>query len=180
MLRRGRGPRVALAKAALAHARLPEVAAGVGRLVERYEASALAAFHQQFYGERGGAATFDAAPPCVTWCLEQPNDRLLKPEHVQHLVRWGLASGCSARQLADAVLRRYEADHNWGDRWRRLEPRTRAEFDVRVFAGFVATGDDRLTDFNCVSAQEKELCPRVGCPHDLRRDRTRLASGSAR
>lgn len=180
MLRRGRGPRAALTEAPLADARLPAVTAGVGRLIERYEASALAGFHQQFYGDRSAAATFDAAPPCVTWCLDQPNDRLLKPEHLQHLVRWGLANGCSARQLADAVAQRYEGDHGWGDRWRRLEPRTRAEFDVRVFAGFVATGDDRLVDFNCVSAQEKDLCPRVGCPHDLRRDRERLASGCAR
>jgi hypothetical protein len=180
MLRRGRGPRVALRRAPLADARLPAVTAGVGQLIERYLASGLAGFHQQFYGERSAAASFDAAPPCVTWCLERPNDRLLKPEHLQHLVRWGLANGFSARQLAEAVVQRYEADHGWGDRWRRLEPRTRAEFDVRVFAGLIATGADRLVDFNCVSAQEKDVCPRVGCPHDLRRDRERLASGSAR
>ena len=180
MLRQGRGPRIAASRAQRAHARLPDVSAGVQRLVERYQSSALAAFHRRFYAERSSEASFDAAPPCVSWCLDQPNDRLLKPEHLQHLVRWGLANGCSARQLAEAVVRRYEADHGWGDRWRRLDPRTRAEFDVRVFAGFATNGDDRLVDFNCVSAQEKDLCPRVGCPHDLRLDRDRLASGSPR
>jgi hypothetical protein len=46
--------------------------------------------------------------------------------------------------------------------------RTRAEFDVRVFAGLVATGLDRMVDFNCVSAREKNICPDVGCPHDRR------------
>ena len=30
---------------------------------------------------------------------------------------------------------------------------------------------DEMIDFNCVSAQEKYICPRVGCPHDLRVDR---------
>jgi hypothetical protein len=68
----------------------------------------------------------------------------------------------------------YEADHAWGDRWRRLHAATRAEFDVRVFAGMVATGLDQLVDFNCVSAQEKGLCPGTGCTLDLRVDRDRL------
>jgi hypothetical protein len=30
-----------------------------------------------------------------------------------------------------------------------------------------------MIDFNCVSAQEKHICPGVGCPHDLRVDRER-------
>ena len=180
MVRQGRAPRAAAAKARLSDARLPDVSAGIGRLVERYQSSGLAAFHRQFYAERSRGAAFDQAPPCVTWCLDQPNDRLLKPEHLQHLARWGLANGRTARQLAEAVLERYEADHAWGGRWRRLDPRTRAEFDIRVFAGFVATGDDPLVDFNCVSAQQKDICPRTGCPHDLRRDRDRLAAGGRR
>jgi hypothetical protein len=180
LLRQGRRPRVAAAKARRATAWLPDLAGGVERLVDRYQSSSLAAFHRHFYAERASAATFDDAPPCVSWCLDQPNDRLLKPEHLQHLARWGLANGRTARQLADAVAERYEADHGWGDRWRRLDPRTRAEFDIRVFAGFVATGDDRLVDFNCVSAQQKDVCPRVGCPHDLRLDRDRLTAGGRR
>ena len=176
--RQGRGTRAAATRAQRADARMPDVAAGMARLVRRYQSSALAAFHRQFYAGRGADPAFEAAPPCVTWCLDQPNDRLLKPEHLQHLARWGLANDCTARQLAEAVVERYEADHGWGDRWLRLDPRTRAEFDIRVFAGFVATGHDPLVDFNCVSAQEKGLCPRGGCPHDLRRDRDRLAARS--
>jgi len=69
----------------------------------------------------------------------------------------------------------YEVDHAWGDRWCvRMDSRTRAEFDVRVFGGLVVTGDDRLLDFNCVSAQEKGICPRDVCQFDLRIDRDRL------
>ena len=35
-------------------------------------------------------------------------------------------------------------------------------------------GDRTLVDFNCVSAQEKTLCPRQACAHDLRVERDRL------
>ncbi len=72
----------------------------------------------------------------------------------------------------------YEADHGWGDRWRaRMDARTRAEFEVRVFAGLLETHDDSLVDFNCVSAQEKDICPQRGCQFDLRIARSRLGSG---
>jgi hypothetical protein len=54
---------------------------------------------------------------------------------------------------------------------------TRAEFDVRVFAGLVAAGIDRAVDFNCRSAQEKGLCPSEPCVHDLRVDQRRLLAG---
>ena len=52
----------------------------------------------------------------------------------------------------------------------------RAEFDVRVFAGLVATGLDRMVDYNCVSAQQKGVCPGTGCAHDLRIERECLLS----
>jgi hypothetical protein len=74
----------------------------------------------------------------------------------------------------------YEADHGWGDRWTRLDARTRAEFDVRVFAGLVLTGLDRMVDYNCVSAQEKGVCPGTGCACDLRIERDRFLSRGER
>jgi len=61
-----------------------------------------------------------------------------------------------------------------GRRWEWLDAETRAEFDVRVFTGLVATGVDQAIDFNCTSAQEKGLCPSEACTHDLRADRARL------
>ena len=63
--------------------------------------------------------------------------------------------GLDAARIAALVEREYLADHQWGDRWVRLDARTRADFDVRVFAGLVLTGHDRLIDFNCVSSREK-------------------------
>ena len=87
-----------------------------------------------------------------------------------------MARDWSAAQVARLVEREYTRDYQWGDHWARLDPRTRAEFDVRVFAGLIITGADRLVDFNCTSSQEKGVCPRVGCAHDLREDRDRLAA----
>ena len=148
----------------------------------RYTASPLAAFHRAYYSALQTAARsvavldLEAFPPCVTGALRTPNDLLLKPEHIQHVVRDLTASGWTAAQIARLVRSSYEADHGWRDRWQtRMDAQTRAEFDVRVFAGLVATGADALVDFNCTSAQEKGLCPRTGCQFDLRIDRHRLA-----
>jgi hypothetical protein len=44
----------------------------------------------------------------------------------------------------------------------------RADFYTRLFAGLLAVGRDQLVDFNCVSTQEKGLCPGVPCGWDLR------------
>jgi hypothetical protein len=162
---------------------LPDARFGVEQLLARYRASSLAAFHRVFYRDRaetGPLPDLNLAelPPCVGACLRQPNDLLLKPAHIQHLVRALLSRGWKAAGIARLVEAHYEADHEWGDRWTaRMNRRSRADFDVRVFAGLIATGLDQLVDFNCVSAQEKGLCPGSGCPHDLRVDRDRLAAG---
>jgi hypothetical protein len=156
---------------------LPIVADGVRRLVIEYESSRLAAFHRTFYGTGGRGESraprvdLETLLPCVAVALNSPNDLLLKPEHLQHLTRALLTCGWTARQIAELVCEYYESDFGWGDRWAVLHPRSRAEFDVRVFAGLIAMGLDTMIDFNCVSAQEKDICPRVGCPHDLRTDR---------
>jgi hypothetical protein len=177
---RGRSLTSGQAAAREASGCLPDVTAGVAWLLRRYQSSALGRFHRVFYDERrqeGEQAHPDLAdaPPCVSAPLANPNDLLLKPEHIQHVVRMLLARGWRASQIAGLVQARYEADHAWGDRWRlHMDPRTRAEFDVRVFAGLTATGADGLVDFNCVSAQEKNVCPRLDCPHDLRVERDRL------
>jgi hypothetical protein len=159
-----------------------DVSAGVAELAVRYRRSPLAAFHRAFYAERGMPVATPRrlppgkAPPCVAAPLARPNDLLLKPEFIQHVVRHLMSRGWSAAEIAALVQRKYETDFGWGPRWTRMDPRTRAEFDVRVFAGLVATGEDALIDFNCVSAQEKHLCPRRGCPYDLRDDRDRLTA----
>jgi hypothetical protein len=156
------------------------VTPGVERLLKAYGVSSLAAFHRAFLLEAGTAAARppfldrSTLPPCVSGCLERPNDLLLRPEHLQYLTRGLLARGWRASQVAALVQAHYEADYEWGERWTRMDPRTRAEFDVRVFAGLIATGLDRMIDYNCVSAQEKGVCPGTGCTYDLRLDRDRL------
>jgi hypothetical protein len=85
-----------------------------------------------------------------------------------------MAREWTPRQIADAVAGCYAADWNWGTRWTRMHRQTRADFDVRVFAGMIVTGLDRMLDFNCVSAQEKGICRGTGCAYDLREDRDRL------
>lgn len=181
MLLGGRTPAFGRQLAGRSHARIPDVSVGVSRLLDRYDASPLARFHRDFDASVGIAVPTpdrEAMPPCVSPALDTPNDLLLKPEHIQHLTRWLVSRGWTARQVAELVCSTYQQDHQWGDRWRRGDARTRAEFDVRVFGGLIATGLDSMIDFNCVSAQEKDLCPRVGCPHDLRVDRDRaLALG---
>jgi hypothetical protein len=158
---------------------IPDVAAAVGRLLNAYRCSRLAAFHRDYLAwtmRRPMKPPADPVdlPPCQRICLEHPNDLLLKPERLQLLTRGLLARGWHPAAIAARVAQAYETDHDWGDRWDRLHPRTRAEFDVRIFAGLVHTGVDQLVDFNCVSTQEKDLCPGLGCTHDLRLDRARL------
>jgi hypothetical protein len=159
---------------------LPDVSAGIARALDRYTRSPLAAFHREFAAElRAGGIPADLdvpadLPPCITWSLAQPNDLLLKPEHLQNLVRGLTARGWTSPRIARLVAREYMTDHAWGDRWNVFDAQTRAHFDVRVFAGLLATGADRLVDFNCMSSQEKGVCPRCGCAHDLREDRDRL------
>jgi hypothetical protein len=168
-----------------ADAAIPDVASGVGALLVDYLASPLAAFHRAFYAERPHGAgawpeTYDrldlaALPPCVAWPLRHPNDLLLQPARIQHVVRALLADGWHPRHIAGLVHSRYARDFGWGSRWTRMDAASRADFDVRVFAGLIATGVDGSVDFNCVSAQEKGLCPHdPNCHHDLRDDRARL------
>jgi hypothetical protein len=168
---------------------MPTVTDGMARVVAAYEASTLCAFHRGFYGtpvRRGKEADevfeslqLNALPACVVDPLLAPNDLLLRPASVQHVTRALMADRMRPRDIAAVVHSRYAKDFGWGDRWRRLDAETRAEFDVRVFAGLVATGLDRAIDFNCRSAQEKDLCPGRPCALDLRDDRARLLGGAS-
>ncbi|HYN06101.1 MAG TPA: hypothetical protein VES67_01805 [Vicinamibacterales bacterium] len=182
LLTDGRGLGVGREAARTARTVVPDVKAGILRLLGDYLRSPLAAFHRKFFDERRRLSEpvpdWRAAglAPCIAAPLERPHELLLKPEHVQHVVRGLLAKGWTAAQIAALVQQKFEEPPGWGDRWARSDTRTRADFDVRVFAGLLATGADELIDFNCVSAQEKDICPRVGCPHDLRIERDRLAA----
>lgn len=172
------------AAVATTRATIPDVEPGLARLLDEYEGSDLARWHRDYELARPHApaewpGTYDrldprSLPPCVAAGLEHANDLLLKPAHIQLLVRTLLARGWEARHVAGLVWSRYARPGVWGDHWRRVDPRTRAEFDVRVFAGLIAMGLDEGVDWNCVSTQEKAMCPGASCAFDLRRDREQL------
>jgi hypothetical protein len=176
--------RAAARLAARCRTRIPVVTGGVTRLLEAYEASTLAAFHRAYHAIPASSpdefpaprveALIETLPPCAAEVLRYPNDLLLRPAELQHLVRLLLSKGWPSREIAGLVHARYRADAGWGTRWMRGDPAVRAEFDVRVFAGLVACGLDRGVDFNCTSAREKDLCPPGGCARDLRTDRDAL------
>jgi hypothetical protein len=179
----GRTLSAACSAARLAHTSIPDASEGLARMLAAYRMSTLAAFHHRYHADLAAMPAgadpprIETLPPCVAACLRQPNDLLLKPEHLQHLVRSLGSRDWSPARIARLVQGLYDADHGWGDRWtRRMDSGTRAEFEVRVFAGLLASGVDSLIDFNCVSAQEKGLCPQSGCQYDLRRDRARLTA----
>jgi hypothetical protein len=180
LLIHGRGFETGRHAAIGAHAHLPDLSAGIGATLAMYRSSRLGEFHRDYQAALGRTSTVrpvdpDTLPPCVATSLQYPNDLLLKPEHIQHVVRALMSRGWSPAEIARLVESRYESPQDWGDRWTtRMHTRTRAEFEVRVFAGLVVTGVDSLVDFNCVSAQEKGLCPQSGCRYDLRIDRNRL------
>lgn len=163
---------------------LPDVTHGMERLVEEYLLSPLAEAHHAFYAMAAHPLgswpdTYDrldarSLPSCVARPLLTPNDALLKPTAVQHVTRALLSRGWHPRHVAGLIRSRYARDFGWADRWSRMDPLRRADYDVRVFAGLVTAGVDEAIDFNCVSAQEKGLCPYDACGHDLRRDRARL------
>jgi hypothetical protein len=165
-------------------AAIPVITAGLLRLVEAYERSPLAAFHRAFYAVEPHrpaewAETYDrldhaSLPPCARAALERPNDLLLRPDYLQLLTRVLLGADWHPRHVAGLVHSRYVRETSLSEHWKRVDPAMRAEFDVRVFAGLVATGLDQGVDLNCVSTQQKDLCPGDRCTHDLRDDRARL------
>jgi hypothetical protein len=184
MLQAGRSTDRAAELAESCSTPIPEATSGLSRLLDAYLTSRLAAFHRDFYAAaarppREWRAADDRLDlktllPCVAAPLATPNDLLLQPARVQHVTRALMSLGWSPRDIAGLVHSRYARDYQWGTRWTRMDPQTRAEFDVRVFAGMLVAGLDDAVDFNCRSAQEKGLCPAAGCDHDLRSDRDRL------
>jgi hypothetical protein len=152
LLTDGRGLDVARHMAQTTRTSVPDVAGGVANLFDDYLPSPLAAFHRRFYDERANATgplpdwRAAALAPRAAASLERPNDRLLKPELLQHVVRGLLSNRWTAAQIAALVHQKFEEPHGWGDRWLRFDARTRADFDVRTFAGLIATGADTPAD----------------------------------
>jgi len=159
-----RSPDAAARLSANVHTFIPDFSGPMEALLDEYESSDLAAFHKDFYREpplpaaNSFADAVCGAPLCLTWLLENPNDWLLRPAALQYVCRVLMAIGWNPRAIAHLIADVYERDIDWGEQWVRLDPFNRAMFYTRLFCGMVATGVDRLIDFNCVSQREKGYC----------------------
>ena len=156
--------------------RIPDTGWNMQKVIDDYEGSAVAGFHQWFYSQEAHpperwAETYDQLPlellpGCVRLILEQPNDLLLRPASIRRLVRVMLAFGWHPRHIAGLITSKYMRPFGW-TQFEGADPATRADFYTRVFAGLFATGRDDLVDFNCVSAQEQQTCPLSSCGFNL-------------
>jgi hypothetical protein len=136
---------------------IPESSAGMDRLISDYEGSELFRFHQWFYSQEQEPHTrwhetydrvrFDSLPPTAAHLLAYPNDNLLKPAGIRHLVRVLMALGWHPRQIAGLIRSKYERNHGWGRRWYHTDATLRADVYVRFFAGLVELGRDDMEDF---------------------------------
>lgn len=164
-----RDPAAAAKLARRAPAKIPDASDGTARLAEAYRGSDLAHFHRRYYaaGARRAEAAPPSLPPCAAKILERPNDLLLQPAGIQHLVRILLAFGWAPRDVAKLIQGKFEEDHGWGARWETYDPARRADFYTRLFAGAIACQSDRLVDLNSVSHIEKGCCSPAECACDL-------------
>ena len=163
---------------------IPRLCAPMERLVAEYVASPLAEFHRWFHSvpprEQGWPDAYDLAddelPRCARRILDCPNDLLLKPAGIQHVVRVLMAGGWHPRHVAGLIGSKYAGGDTWRGYWERHNASSRSDFYTRLFAGLIAVGRDRLIDFNCRSHQERGFCGNQLCALDLREHRARLAA----
>jgi hypothetical protein len=156
--------------------KIPDATRGTGKLLRDYQKSKLAKFHTFFYSQEQHPAelwpeTYDRTPlemlpACARVALEQPNDLLLRPARIRHLVRIMLALGWHPRHIAGLISSKYKRDFGW-TQFVNVDPATRADFYTRLFSGLFAAGTDDLVDFNCVSAQEEGTCTFSNCGFNL-------------
>jgi hypothetical protein len=183
-LRQSSADVIALARKSIV--RIPNQERGTSRLIEKYLDSPLRRFHQSYYREPmdtppGGnevsdETALDTFPPCVANILRHPNDLLLKPAGIQLVTRFLIAKGWLPRRIAGLVQRNFENPaFNWlPSYWNKYSPEMRSDFYVRLFSGQIMTRLDEGVDFNCVSTQEKHLCPHLPCEENLSHYRTKL------
>jgi hypothetical protein len=169
-----RDPVAVMSLARRSSVKIPDASLGMENLLSSYRASEIHAFHERFYRALEGLvfpiddnAPIPGAPSCLEWILDHPNDLLLKPAALQHVVRVLISLGWQPASIAQRVKAAYRKDCGWGDVWTRLDPDNRAFFYTRLFAGMILTGADKLIDFNCVSQREKGYCTISDCRSNL-------------
>jgi len=170
-----RNPDAILALSRQVTNRIPDHSDAMEALFEEYSKSELARFHDWFYSvpfEEGDTSLEDTTvvsqlPPCASWPLDQPGDLLLKPVFVQHLARVLYALGWHPCDVTAFITRKFRAGPILGDFWITEDAANRAIFYTRLFTGLIATHQDELIDFNCVSRREKGYCVAPQCSSNL-------------
>lgn len=156
---------------------LPDAANSFYPLIQQYRTSSLAQFHEEFDSVehdhlKEWSKTYDALnlsklPPCIALPLARPNPLVLQPTHLQNISRYLYLSGWHPKHIGGLIRSKYERNFRWSEDWTHLDAATRANFWVRLYSGALAVGLDQRTDFNCVSMQERGLCPKPWCGHNL-------------
>ena len=159
--------------------RIPDRSAACAVLADRYQSSSLARFHELFCSKQpptqselpahGDQTPFLHLPPCIQYILEHPNDLLLKPAGVRRLTIAMLALGWHPSQIADLIRAKFTENHHWNNIFSGYDPKFRADFYTRLFAGLVWLKLDDATDFSCWSSQKEGWCFRQGCNDTLGR-----------
>lgn len=160
------------------HCFIPEFSVNLKKMIQDYRASRLYHFHQWFdsvkqhppgeWGKTYDAFDLNRVPPCARQPLMTPNDSLLKPTNLQTLTRCLLAQGWHPQHIAGLIHSRWVGPYGWPpNQWAGFDAGSRSAFYVRVFAGLIADGLDKLIDHNCISHQEKGYCPEPFCGYNL-------------
>ncbi len=187
-LRLREDPRAVAALAKRCCTLIPDEGEGTARLLEDYLGSATRAFHQRFYEaehdspelwpETYARTPLDDLPGCVRHTLQYPNDLLLKPAGMRLATRCLLAKGWHPRHIAGLFRSKFEdPSYGWMDCWDGYSPAFRADFYVRLFAGQIALGLDRLEDFHCHALREQGFCREGEPPCDVAPYREALTPG---
>jgi hypothetical protein len=151
-----------------ASVRIPDQSKQMVNLIDAYENSLIARLHSQFYEQEHTSPelwgisydrfTTEIIPPCVRTILEYPNDLLLKPAGIRHVVRVLLSLGWHPRHIAGLIRTKYERNYGWGREWYFYDAATRSDFYTRIFFTQIASGIDKLTHFDCISVCSSGYC----------------------
>lgn len=163
--------------ASRAPSQIPDQTAQMLDLIHDYENSPVCEFHRWFYSEEHESAELwtrtydrtplDSLPPCSRFILQNPNDLLLKPAGIRHIVRVFLSLGWHPRQIAGLIRSKYERNYGWGREWYFYDAATRADFYSRIFTGLIKLRLDNLTHFGCIPVQESQYCNDKQCSCSL-------------
>jgi hypothetical protein len=144
--------------ASRASSNIPDNTLSMNQLVDEYEKSRSRDFHNWFYTEKHApperwGTIYDSLPglnlpASAVYILANPNDTLLKPSGIRHIVRVFMALRWHPRHIAGLIRSKYEKDFGWGDKWILYDAITRADFYTRVFSNQILSGIDTFTDFH--------------------------------